>query len=240
VVFLGQCRSLVSLRCHPRPNPAVEGTAQKLRFWVPSLRSAAPHLYVRPLNQMQQHPIAHREFSCRLRTLTASASSGIGVCAVSSVQRARAAHVLALHRPLLRSAFSQPATTDQSRRLRSLNEPQADQRKVQPVSLGCAPEGALILRPFALRRSCKRRGVSQGREKTIPLFSSAGALSPAGGVSHSAPSGAGFQPWPNRRFEGTACKLRLQVPRPLRGRAAPQARRWASQPAVLLSGVSFQ
>lgn len=25
-------------------NTSVEGTAQKLRFWVPSLRSAAPHL----------------------------------------------------------------------------------------------------------------------------------------------------------------------------------------------------
>ena len=30
---------------------------------------------------------------------------------------------------------------------------------------------------------------------------------------------------PNRRFEGTACKLRLQVPRRLRRRAAPQAKR---------------
>jgi hypothetical protein len=36
----------------------------------------------------------------------------------------------------------------------------------------------------------------------------------------------GHQPlWPNRRFEGTAGKLRLPVPRPLRGRAAPQAKR---------------
>ena len=29
----------------------------------------------------------------------------------------------------------------------------------------------------------------------------------------------------NHRFEGTACKLRLQVPRGLRPRAAPQAER---------------
>jgi hypothetical protein len=176
--------------------------------------------------QLQRHLIAHHPFSCRLRTLTASASSGVRVCAVSSVRRARTVDFVALHRPLLRSAFSQPATTAHSHRRRLLNEPQADQRKVQPVSLCCAPEGALILRPFALRRSCKRRGVSQGREKTIPLFSLACASSLAAGASCSAPCGAGFQPpWPNRRFEGTAGKHSLPVPRPLRGRAAPQARR---------------
>lgn len=36
-------------------------------------------------------------------------------------------------------------------------------------------------------------------------------------------------PAPNRRFEGTAGKLRSPVPRPLRGRAAPQAKRCASR-----------
>ena len=110
--------------------------------------------------------------------------------------------------------------------MHSRSEPES-RRKERSVSLGGAPEGAFILRPFALWRSYKRRGVSQGREKTIPRFSSAGALSPAGGVSHSAPSRAGFQPWPNRRFEGTAEKLRFSVPRRLRRRAAPQAERSA-------------
>ena len=175
---------------------------------------------------MQQHPIAHRPLSSRLRTLTASASSGVGTCAASSVLRARTVDFLALHRPLLRSAFSQLGTTAQGRRLRLLNEPQPEQRIEQPVSLGGAPEGALILRPFAPWRSCQRRGVSQGREKTIPLLSSARASSLPGAASHSAPCGAGFQPpWPNRRFEGTAGKQSLPVPRPLRGRAAPQAKR---------------
>jgi hypothetical protein len=32
------------LSCRVGANPAVKGTAQKLRFWVPSLRSAAPYL----------------------------------------------------------------------------------------------------------------------------------------------------------------------------------------------------
>jgi hypothetical protein len=81
--------------------------------------------------------------------------------------------------------------------------------------------------------------VYQRREKTIPLFSSVGASSQTSVVSSarlgsfgpcslgaSGPSGAGFQPpWPNRRFEGTAGKRCLPVPRPLRGRAAPQAER---------------
>ena len=37
-----------------------------------------------------------------------------------------------------------------------------------------------------------------------------------------------YNPSPNRRFEGTAEKLRFSVPRRLRRRAAPQAKRWAS------------
>jgi hypothetical protein len=42
-VFLGAASRLLSSgRCCA--NPAVKGTAQKLRFWVPSLRSAAPYL----------------------------------------------------------------------------------------------------------------------------------------------------------------------------------------------------
>lgn len=42
----GACFSVASRAVlpQPRPNTSVEGTAQKLRFWVPSLRSAAPHL----------------------------------------------------------------------------------------------------------------------------------------------------------------------------------------------------
>jgi hypothetical protein len=37
-----------------------------------------------------------------------------------------------------------------------------------------------------------------------------------------------LRPGPNPRFEGTAEKLRFSVPRRLRRRAAPQAKRWAS------------
>lgn len=178
---------------------------------------------------MPRHLIAHRQFLRRLRTLTASASSGVGVCAVPSVARARTVDVLALHRPLLRPAFSRLATTVESRRLCLLNVPHSEQPEGRPVSLGCAPEGAFILRPIAPWPSCQRRGVSQDREKTSPLFSSACASSLAGAASSSAPCGAGFQPpWPNKRFEGTAGKRCLPVPRPLRGRAAPQAKRWGA------------
>jgi len=42
---------------------------------------------------------------------------------------------------------------------------------------------------------------------------------------------------PNPRFEGTAGKHSLPVPRPLRGRAAPQAIRYAARP--LLTHVSL-
>jgi hypothetical protein len=38
--------------------------------------------------------------------------------------------------------------------------------------------------------------------------------------------------WPNPRFEGTAGKQRLPVPRPLRGRAAPQAELQGLPPIV--------
>jgi hypothetical protein len=37
--------------------------------------------------------------------------------------------------------------------------------------------------------------------------------------------------WPNHRFEETAGKHSLPVPRGLRPRAAPQAERWASYSA---------
>ena len=198
------------------------------RFPVGSAAGRPLTYDVRPLNQMQlqRHLIAHCQFSCRLRTLTASASSGAGVCAVASVPRVRTVDVLALHRPLLRSPFSQLGPTVESRRLRLLNEPWSKQRKERQVSLGFAPEGAVFLRPFALSRSCQRRGVSQGSENTISLFSSACASSLAAGASCSAPCGAGFPPpWPNKRFEGTAGKHSLPGPRPLRGRAAPQAKR---------------
>lgn len=175
---------------------------------------------------MQRHIVAHREFPCRLVRRTASASSGFGICAVSSAQRVRTVEVLALHCPLLQSAFSQPGTTDQSRRLRWLNETRAEERKEQPVSLGGAPEGAFILRPFALRHSCKVRRVTQGREKTSPLFSSAGALSLASGASSSASCSACLQPpWPNHSVKGTAGKHSLPVPRGLRPRAAPYLKR---------------
>ncbi|MBS1173951.1 MAG: hypothetical protein H6R05_82 [Burkholderiaceae bacterium] len=40
-----------------------------------------------------------------------------------------------------------------------------------------------------------------------------------------------LRPMPNPRFEGTAGKRSLPVPRPLRGRAAPQAERYASRHA---------
>jgi hypothetical protein len=39
------------------------------------------------------------------------------------------------------------------------------------------------------------------------------------------PNWANFSLAPNHRFEGTACKLRLQVPSALRAPAAPQAER---------------
>ncbi len=39
---------------------------------------------------------------------------------------------------------------------------------------------------------------------------------------------------PNPRFEGTAEKLRFSVPRRLRRREAPQAKRWASQNRSLI------
>jgi hypothetical protein len=188
---------------------------------------------------MPKHLFASRPFLRRLRTRTASASSGIGVFVVSSVLRARTADVLALHCPLLRPPFSRLATTVNSRRLRLLNLPYSEQRNERQVGLGFAPEGAVLLRPLSLRRSFKVRGVAHGREKAIPLSSSAGASSQAAVVlsAHlgfsgryrlgaSGPSGAGFQPpWPNPRFEGTAGKRCLPVPRPLRGRAAPQAER---------------
>ena len=175
---------------------------------------------------MQRHLIAHRQFSRRLRTLTASASSGACLCVVSSVPRAQTADVLALHRPLLRPPFSRLATTVQSRRLRLLSEPRSEQRRERQVSLGFAPEGAVFLRPFARRRACKVRRVAQGREKTSPLFSFAGASSLDSGASSSTPCSAGSHPpWPNTTVEGTACKLRLQVPRRLRRRAAPHLRR---------------
>jgi hypothetical protein len=153
---------------------------------------------------MQQHPIAHRQFSCRLRTLTASASSGVGVSVVSSVLRARTVDFLALNRPLLRPAFSRLGPTVESRRLRLLNVPRSEQSQERPVSLGCAPEGAIILRPFALWSPRKCRGVTQGRENTISLFSSAGASSLGTAAACSTPSSAVLQPpWPNPAVEGT-------------------------------------
>lgn len=44
---------------------------------------------------------------------------------------------------------------------------------------------------------------------------------------------------PNHRFEGTAGKLRLPVPRRLRLRAAPQAKRWASRNPAMSYSIRF-
>jgi hypothetical protein len=93
----------------------------------------------------------------------------------------------------------------------------AERRVEIKVSLGCsAPEGAALLRPFALRRFCKQGGVSHGRDNSISQFSSPRASSQTNVVSSaplafrgrnrigaSGPSGACLQPlWPNPRSTG--------------------------------------
>jgi hypothetical protein len=63
-------------------------------------------------------------------------------------------------------------------------------------------------------RFCGRRTSASSRSAVSPLL-----LAPCSSMK---------RPSPNPRFEGTAEKLRFSVPRRLRRRAAPQARRWAS------------
>ena len=182
---------------------------------------------------MLRHLVAHRTFSRRLRTAIAYASSGVGVCAVPSVRRARTDDVLAFHCPLLRLPFSRLATTVESRRLRLLNEPCSEQSTERPVSLGCAPEGAQSSRRRVL--CLPYRGpVTNVREWFACLGSSACAPS-AATIQSSCPGRAGprsatcsaalHPPGPNPSFEGTAGKQGLPVPRRLRRRAAPQLKR---------------